>query len=256
MLIRAYPHPILMIREQAKYLLFFSIIFQSATIPRPMRNVTQNGMAFPKLNESFGWMVGKPSRPMEGELEMEKDETVLKVEETKKLRVRDSWPAWLLIGAGVILLLAQLFDVSLMTFFWPAFVIAPGLLLMWPAANMTAERMHPLAFLAVPGAIITSTGLLLFAMNITNHFEAWAYSWPLVAAAVAGSLMYIKRFDPEDGVHQGGQNFVRVMVIAFMVLAVFFELVVFATVNLPLSVVLIAAGIFLLARGRRETAVA
>ncbi len=110
------------------------------------------------------------------------EETVFKAEEAEKFNVQSSLPALALIGAGVALFLAYLFDIRLMDFFWPGFVIAPGLLLMWPAHKSTADEQSKFAFLAVPGAMIATMGLLLFAMNLTDHFEAWAYSWPLVIA--------------------------------------------------------------------------
>ena len=65
------------------------------------------------------------------------EENVYKAEQAAKLNVQSSLPAFVLIGVGAALLLAYLFDVRLLDFFWPGFVIAPGLLLMWPAYKST-----------------------------------------------------------------------------------------------------------------------
>ncbi|MCA9925381.1 MAG: hypothetical protein KC421_23590 [Anaerolineales bacterium] len=184
------------------------------------------------------------------------DEAPLKVEVNKNhFDLRQSWPAVAVICIGVLLLAANLFHVHLMQFLWPGFVIAPGLMLMWPAYDSTAERQRPLSFLAVPGAMMLTVGMLLFAMNMVNHFEAWAYSWPLVLASVAGALMYIKRFEPQNTVHENGHKFVRMMILLFMGLAAFFEVLIFESFAPLFPLALIGYGIYLLVQ-KRQTQVA
>jgi hypothetical protein len=180
------------------------------------------------------------------------DEAPLKVHEQKKLSVRQSLPAIAIIGIGVVLLVVNIFHLDLMAFLWPGFVITPGLALMWPTYNSTQDRQSSFSFLAVPGAIVLTVGLLLFVMNMADHFEAWAYSWTLVFAAVGGALMYIKRFDLTSTVHESGHKFVRTMIVLFMGLAVFFEFIVFENFTPLLPFVLIGFGVFMLVKYRRE----
>jgi hypothetical protein len=180
-----------------------------------------------------------------------KEQTVYKVEEARQLTVQQSLPAVLIIGLGVMMLASNILGFRMMEFFWPGFVMAPGLLLMWPAANATAERPSRLSFLAVPGAIFIAVGLLLFGMNLTGHFEAWAYSWTLLPAAAVVGLMYARRFDRAHTIHQSGHKLIRTMVMLFMGLALFFELIVFENFNPLLPALLIAYGLYLLARNRR-----
>jgi heme/copper-type cytochrome/quinol oxidase subunit 4 len=182
------------------------------------------------------------------------DETVYKAEEAGKLRQRESLPAYAIIGVGVVLLVANLLGYHLIDVLWPGFMIAPGLMLLYPTYASTPEKQSRLSFFAIPGAIMTSTGLLLFAMNLTNHFEAWAYSWTLVGAAVVGAMIYMKRFEPENRVHETGYQYIRFFFMAFMVLAVLFELVVFNNFNPLLPLALIGYGVYVLVKGRRETA--
>ena len=182
---------------------------------------------------------------------MTKD-SVLKVEETRKLQRRQALPAYGVIGIGVALLITNLFGFPLIEVLWPGFVLAPGLMLLWPAYSSTPERQSRLAFLAVPGAIMITVGTLLFVMNITNHFEAWAYSWPLVIASVAWGLMYVRRFEPEHRVHHNGYNFLRLMVLLAMGFAVFFELIIFGSFNPLLPLGIIGYGVYLLVKNRRE----
>jgi hypothetical protein len=179
-------------------------------------------------------------------------ETVLKVEESRKIQRRQALPAYGVIAIGVALLISNLFGFELITILWPGFVLAPGLMLLWPAYNSTPDRQSPVAFLAVPGAIMIIVGALLFIMNLTNYFEAWAYSWPLVLASVAWGLMYMKRFEPEHRVHHNGYNFMRLMVLVAMGFAVFFELLIFGSFNPLLSLGVIAFGVYLLVKERRS----
>ena len=179
-------------------------------------------------------------------------ETVLKVEETRKLQRSQALPAYGVIAIGVALLVTNLFGFELIEVLWPGFVLAPGLMLLWPAYNSTPNRQSKVAFLAVPGAMMVTVATLLFIMNLTDYFEAWAYSWPLVLASVGWGLMYMKRFEPEHRVHHNGYNFLRLMVLMAMGFAIFFELIVFGSFNPLLPLGIIGFGVYLLIKNRRE----
>jgi hypothetical protein len=186
---------------------------------------------------------------------MSEDTHLYKVEQ-KALAARENWPAYGLIAIGAGLLLAHIFHVELISILWPGFVIAPGLLLLWPSHRSTEQYNHPLSFLAVPGAFITAVGVLLFVMNITNHFEAWAYAWTLTFAAAAAGLSYIYRFDPVHSIHEKVHKFTQVMLYLFIGFAIFFELVIFGAFNPWLPLALIAYGIYMVARENRMKRVA
>ncbi len=179
------------------------------------------------------------------------EENVYKTEEASKLNSQSSLPALGIIGVGIALLLAYLFDVRLIDFLWPGFIIGPGLLLMWPAYKSTAEDQSKLAFLAVPGAMIATLGILLFTANISNHFELMAYSWPLVIAAAAGGVMYVTRYDDNEQLQQRGYKFIRVMSMLFIGLALFFEIILLENFNPVMSLGLIGFGFYLLLRNRQ-----
>ena len=180
------------------------------------------------------------------------DEVVLKIEEAGKLQRQQALPAYGVIALGVVLLVSNLFNFHLINVLWPGFVIVPGLHQLWPAYSSAPDRQKTLSFLAVPGAMMVITGILLFVMNLTNHFEAWAYSWPLVMGSIAWALMYLKRFEPQHRVHHTGYNFMRLMVLLAMGFAVFFELVVFGSFNPLLPLGVIAFGVYLLVKERRD----
>lgn len=183
------------------------------------------------------------------------EETIYKAEEARKLvNHSDNTGAYVVIGAGVALLLANLFGFHLMEILWPGFILVPGLLLMWPSYSSTADQQSQLSFLAIPGAMITAVGALLFIMNITGHFEAWAYSWTLIWAAAAAGWMYMKRFDPQDSVHETGYKFIRVLVFMFMGLSLLFELVIFGNFAPIFPALLIGYGIYLIYKNKHVEA--
>ena len=178
------------------------------------------------------------------------EEKALKARERFDLSLRSSMPAYLVIGAGLTLLAANLLGIHLIDFLWPGFVMLPGLLMLWPAMNNSAESHSRLSFLAIPGAMFLTVGALLFIMNVSDRFEAWAYSWPLVLAAGAAGWMYAWRF--RDGeVEERGRRFIRWMAGLFAVLAVFFELLVFENLNIWLPLALVGYGIYMLRQRRR-----
>ena len=180
------------------------------------------------------------------------EETVLKTDEKKKEGV-NKW-ATALISAGVLMLAVNLLGIDLMNFLWPAFIIGPGLLMLWPSYQSTSERQSRFSFLAVPGAVVVAVGLLLFLMNIVDHFESWAYVWPLVVAAGAAGYDYMQRFKESTTRTVKVHNLIRAMVITFMALAVFFELLIFDSLGSWWPVLLIGLGFYVYVKNRRQVA--
>lgn len=183
---------------------------------------------------------------------MMSEETVYKAQEATKLQKKEvNWPALGFIGAGLFLLAATIFDFRVMDVLWPFFVIGPGLLLMLPAYKSTDTQQSSFSFLAIPGAMVTAVGILLFVMNITGYFEAWAYAWTLVICASIWGIGYAKRFNPTSRDHDSVAKLVRWSVYTFAGLAVFFEVIVFENFHPLFSLAFIVYGVYLLAKKRR-----
>src|SRR5438552_19018391 len=90
-----------------------------------------------------------------------------------------------LIGIGVLVFLGQLTGFGgMFSTFCPLFVAIPGLAFLYFA--YTGDRK--VAGLAVPGTVITGTGLILFYQNITGHWQSWAYVWTLYPLFVGLAL--------------------------------------------------------------------
>ena len=179
------------------------------------------------------------------------EETVLKAE-VKEGSSKTSWPALMLIGAGAMLLVTNLLHISLMNYLWPGFIAGLGLLMIWPSYQSTAERQSRLSFLAVPGAVLLAMGGLFFLLNLTNHFESMAYSWTLLLAAGAAGYAYLKRFDDSGAAQEKTHRFIRTMVLAFMVLATIFELLIFQSLGAWWPILLIGVGAYMYLKNKRS----
>lgn len=177
------------------------------------------------------------------------DQTVYKAEMKAPARRSSAWPA-LLIGGGLVLLSPVLLPDEL----WLPliFLVAPGLLLLWPASRSTVEARSSAGFLAVAGAPVLLIGILLMVMGVTHHYGGWAYTWLLVPAAAVGGAMYVKRFEPEHTIHSTGYRVMRALILATMALAIFFELFVFRGVGAWWPLMLIALGAYLWLRDKRS----
>ena len=110
----------------------------------------------------------------------------------------------LLIVAGGAWLLANLLNVDLGRYGWPAFVIVPGVILL--AAGLSAPRGIGTA-LVVVGSVVGATGLLLAVQNATDTWQTWAYAWSLtpVGAVGAGLLLAGRRWQQPGLVRSGIQ---------------------------------------------------
>jgi hypothetical protein len=95
----------------------------------------------------------------------------------------------ILIGVGLVLLITQTTNVDLGRYFdWPWFVIMPGLLLL--VIGLAVPNEGGLGA-AIPGAIITSVGLLLAYQDATDTYASWAYAWALVAPGSVGAALFL-----------------------------------------------------------------
>jgi hypothetical protein len=101
---------------------------------------------------------------------------------------------------------------------WPFFVIAPGVALFVLA--LAGDRTE----LAIPGSIVTMVGLLLFYQNSFQHWESWAYAWPLVAPTAVGLGLWIGGiWEGKPHQRRAGQRLVQIGLALFLAFGLFFE---------------------------------
>ena len=160
------------------------------------------------------------------------------------MRDRDKTLGIALIVLGGLFLLARVTDLG--QFAWPLFVLVPGVLLLGAAFLGRRES----AALAVPGAIVTTIGLILFLLNATNRWEAWSYCWALIVAGVgAGNFVY-GALTQDNARERDGLRTVYVGLTLFAVFGVFFEFIIFGgfsgVLRWLLPLVLIGFGVYLL----------
>ena len=87
-----------------------------------------------------------------------------------------------LVGLGLLFLVAQLFNVNVMHFTWPFLLSCRGCFFRrYDAWGKGAGG------LAIPGSIITTVGLILLYQNSFNHWQSWAYAWALIFLPPLGS---------------------------------------------------------------------
>lgn len=95
------------------------------------------------------------------------------------------------LGIGVVLTLMGLFSVFAQSRinpfasgnWWPLIAMAAG------AGLLLAACYSRVSVLAIPGCIITLSGVLLFIQNSVADWYSWFYAWPLVPAFVGLGFM-------------------------------------------------------------------
>lgn len=129
---------------------------------------------------------------------------------------------------------------------WPFFVLAPGAIFLNIAVNGGRSK----AAFAIPGMVITGTGLLLFVQNLTGYWDSWSYAWTLYGVFLGMGLAMMGRLLGDPAFESLGRVFMLVGGIAFVVLGFLMEIVVgvggLGGELWPL--LLIGLGLFLLAR--------
>ena len=148
-----------------------------------------------------------------------------------------------LISCGLLFLMGQVFSLGML---WPFFIILPGIPFLYFAFNGDENS----SWLAIPGALITGTGLLLLYQSVTGHWASWAYAWTLYGVFLGGALMYAGERNHDKNVYQVGYGFVVVAGITFLFLGTFFELLIFDGFlrKFLLAAILIGVGVWLLMR--------
>lgn len=156
-----------------------------------------------------------------------------------------------LIGLGVLFLAAQITGFSFLSMLWPFSIIVPGVIFLYFAFS----NDHKAAGLAVPGAMITGTGAILFYQNLTGHWESWAYIWALYPVFLGLALVFIGRRTASESTERTGDAFVKWGLFAFIGLWALFELFIFSgsspLLSMLIPLIFIGAGIYMLTRGPR-----
>ncbi len=159
----------------------------------------------------------------------------------------------ILIAFGVFTLVSMMLGINVISRLWPLFVILPGLAFF---AGMMIGGKH-MGGLAIPGSIITVTGLILLYQSLFNHYESWAYMWTLIMPTATGIGMIIHGTWGElPNLAAKGWKLVRLGMILFVAMGFFFEVIIGLSgspvMKIAWPVMLIALGGLLLLRIRKR----
>ena len=147
----------------------------------------------------------------------------------------------LLIACGLLSLASEVFRGFNWGFLWPFIVIGVGALFF---AAMFAGGRQASGF-AIPGSIITGTGLVLLLQNITRHWESMSYFWTLIILFVGVGIYSMGVYGNDPGQKKSGTSVMKVGVILFIIFGSFFEMVFSSFGNLIFPILLILLGAYL-----------
>lgn len=158
-----------------------------------------------------------------------------------------------LLGLGLLFLVTQIFNISLIGLLWPLFVMLPGVPFLYAAWN-GGEDQSGLIF---PGLIISGIGAILLYQNITGHWESWAYAWALIPAFVGLGLRFQGERTGSDEEANTGRHMVRYSLMAFAGFALFFEVLIFGSIfsglmGILLPLALLGGGIHLIMKNNHD----
>jgi hypothetical protein len=140
-----------------------------------------------------------------------------------------------LVVTGGLFLVDQLLGIQIMAYFWPLLVVLFGLTFF--VSMLVGGRKG--AGLAIPGAVITTLGTLLFIQNAFNLWATWTYAWALLTTAAGLGMLIMNGYLKREGLRRAAGVVIGIGLISFVVFGVLFEVI------LNISGANIYSGIFL-----------
>jgi hypothetical protein len=149
----------------------------------------------------------------------------------------------LLILFGLLALFGQLFrGFDFWGKLWPFIIIGFGL--MFFVGMLLGGKS--VSGLAIPGSIITMSGLMMLVQNLTGYWESWSYSWTVILISVGLGIFIMGLYNGNEGSRQAGLRVMKVGLILLIVFGAFFELIFSASQPFGLRQILFPAALILL----------
>ncbi len=127
----------------------------------------------------------------------------------------------ILVAIGILAFLGQTINLSLWGMTWPLMVIGVGAIFF---IGMVLGGKTT-GFLAVPGSIITTVGLILLVQKTFGLWETWSYMWTLVFSAVGLGLVIQGAWSGQPELRQRGWELTRAGVILFLIFSILMEFI-------------------------------
>ncbi|MDY6867207.1 MAG: DUF2807 domain-containing protein [Chloroflexota bacterium] len=157
---------------------------------------------------------------------------------TNKNKSVFNWQFYLglvMLVTGGLFLADQFLSIRIMDYFWPLLIVLFGLTFF--VGMITAGRRG--AGLAIPGAIITTIGLLLFLQNTFNLWVTWSYAWALLVSATGLGLLIMNLYLKRPTLRRVAGLLIGTGLTLFVVFGMFFEVII------DISGADLASGVFL-----------
>lgn len=140
-----------------------------------------------------------------------------------------------LVLTGSLFLADQLLDFRVMEVYWPLLIVLFGLFFIF-SMLISGKRG---AGLAIPGAVITTLGVLLFIQNMFNLWITWTYAWALLVVATGVGMLIMNGYLKRGGLRRASAVVIGIGLVQFVVFGLLFEVI------LNLSGTNLQSGIFL-----------
>lgn len=126
-----------------------------------------------------------------------------------------------LICLGALTLIEKIFSgARFWGFLWPLIIIGFGA--MFFVVMFLTEKTF--AWLAIPGSIIATNGIMLFLQNLTGRWETWSYSWTVILMSVGIGIFIMGAWQGDESRRRSGLKVLKVGVILFIIFGSFFEI--------------------------------
>jgi hypothetical protein len=102
----------------------------------------------------------------------------------------------ILVVIGAAALVTRVVDISFTGATWPLWIVIPGVAML--LGSFLIPPRGGLG-LAIPGAIVTMVGLILWVQEANGLYATWAYAWALVAPTAPGLGMLLYGIVQRDG---------------------------------------------------------
>ena len=156
-----------------------------------------------------------------------------------------NWQLYLgivLVVTGGLFLADQLLPIRIMSYFWPLLIVLFGLTFF--VALLFAGKHG--AGLAIPGTVITTTGILLFVQNTFGLWVTWTYAWALLISATGLGMLFMNIYLKRIGLRRVAGLLIGIGLTLFVVFGVFFETILNIAGTGIYSGVFLGAGLVLL----------
>lgn len=127
----------------------------------------------------------------------------------------------ILVLTGGVFLADQLLGTGFMVDYWPLLILLLGLTFF--VGMLVAGKRGP--WLAIPGAVLVTLGLIVFIQNWSNLWITWAYAWALLISAMGLGMLIMNAYLRRQGLRRAAGLIIGIGLILFVFFGVLFEII-------------------------------